>query len=76
MESVFKGVVSTLSFLFLVFFCFFSDTVADVRSTAPAPSVPSIESVNLKFGQVPAVVNIEGEQDENQFDWQIEKRYR
>ena len=76
MESVFKSVVSTLSFLFLVFFCFFSDIVVDHRSNIPTTSTPSIESVGMKFEQVPAVVNIEGDQYENQFDWQIKKRYR
>ena len=71
MENFFKSVISALSFLSLLFFCFFSDSI-DIDSDSPRSAVPaaapSIETVI--FEQAPAVITNIGENEhENKFNW-------
>jgi len=69
MENFLKSVISALSFLSLLFFCFFSDSLTEESRRAPAQAdPPSIKSV--KFEQVPAMVDIGEKRHENEFDWQ------
>lgn len=68
MESFFKGVLTTLSFLLILTFCFY-DGLKNIESPRPAvsPSAPSIKSV--QFEQAPAVVSLGGNRNENKFNW-------
>ena len=68
MEIFFKSVLSTLSFLLLLAFCFFNDsTKLETKRAAPVPVSPAIKSV--QFSQAPAIVGIEGDKNENKFNW-------
>lgn len=69
MEDFFKSVLSTLSFLLLLFFCFFSDSL-NAEPPRPAPEAGSQFIKSVKFKQAPAIVNLEGDTNENQFNWQ------
>ena len=68
MENFFKSVLSTLSFLLMLFFCLFNDsTKIETPRSASAPVAPMIKSV--QFEQAPAIVNIGENKNENEFNW-------
>jgi hypothetical protein len=72
METFFRGVVGTLSFLFVIAFC-----LSQSIEPAPPQGVLVAEPIikNVKFEQVPATVNI-GAQSEKQFNWKNSERRR
>ena len=68
MENFLKSVLSTLSFLLMLFFCLFDNSIKiETPRSAPAPVAPAIKSV--QFEQAPAVVSIGEDKNENEFNW-------
>ena len=63
MEQFIKGAIGTLSFLFVIFFCF-ADEFKEKRRSMPAVE-PNIQSV--RFEQVPATIKIGENHEQKKF---------